>query len=76
MDRNAAANGFLLLCEALEDRKREIAENPTSREEVFDDEADAENPVFVSLYSAGGSKGIMKMTKFNASDFRCIWNTI
>ena len=76
MDRNAAASGLRLLCEALEDREREIGEYPTSHEEVSDDEADAESPVFDSFYSAGGSEGIMKMTNFTPSEFRSIWNTI
>ena len=34
MNRNAAANGLQLLCEALEDREREIAENPTFESSV------------------------------------------
>ena len=76
MDRRTAANGLQLLCEALEDRKREIADHLTSGEEVSDDKADAGSPVFDSFHCAGGSEGIMKMTSFTPSEFHGIGSTI
>ena len=76
MDRSKAESGLKMLCEALEDREREIVEYSTSPTEFSDDEADAECTAFDIFYGNGGSNGILNMTNYTPVEFRNLWNRI
>ena len=74
MNQARAEDALRMLAEQAAEREHEHSTFSTSREQLSDDEVDAESPIMDAFYNSDGSEGIMKIIKITPAEFRRLYS--